>query len=197
MREFLLYSRMGRTDTHWTSLHDAGRLDIVYECIVTSLFLSHGLRRDVNFNAVLNGPPNPPVHLHINGVELYDVRTDIETWQVILKKALSGKVHPGVTKTKKSFEALLKEKATSHAVYVLEEGGKPLSHIEIAENPLFVLGDHVGLPKKTESFALRFGEKISLGRQPYLAAMHNRTQLHDRPKRETNHFRHGRHRLKI
>jgi len=33
-----------------------------------------------------------------------------------------------------------------------------------------VLGDHVGLPKKAEAFALRFGEKISLGRTPYLAA---------------------------
>jgi tRNA (pseudouridine54-N1)-methyltransferase len=170
MREFLLYSRMGRTDTHWTSLHDAGRLDIVYECIVTSLFLSHGLRRDVNFNAVLNGPPSPPTHLHINGVELYDVRTDIETWQVIIRKALSGKAHPGVTTTKTSFEALLKDRASSHAVYVLEEGGKPLSGIEIAQDPLFIVGDHVGLPKKTETFALRFGEKISLGRQPYLAA---------------------------
>ena len=41
---------------------------------------------------------------------------------------------------------------------------------EIAENPLFVLGDHVGLPRKAETFALRYGEKISLGKQPYLAA---------------------------
>ena len=32
------------------------------------------------------------------------------------------------------------------------------------------LGDHVGLPKKAETFALRYGEKISLGKQPYLAA---------------------------
>ncbi len=161
---------MGKTDPHWTSLHDAGRLDIVYECIVTSLFLSHGLRRDVNFNAVLNGAPNPPLHLHINGAELYDVRTDIETWQAILKKAISGKAHPGVTTAKTGFEALLKEKAVNRAVYVLEEGGKNFSEVDLADNPLFVLGDHVGLPKKAEGFALRFGEKISLGRRPYLAA---------------------------
>jgi len=170
MREFLLYSRMGRTDPHWTNLHDAGRLDIVYECIVASLFLSHGLRRDVNFNAVLNGAPNPPLHLHISGAELYDVRTDIETWQAILKKALSGKAHLGFISMKTGFEALLKEKAQNRAVYVLEEGGKNLNDVTLAEKPLFVLGDHVGLPKKAESFALRFGEKISLGRQPYLAA---------------------------
>ena len=151
-------------------MHDAGRLDIVYECIVTSLFLSHGLRRNVNFNAVLNGPPNPPMHLRINGAELYDVRTDIDTWHSILKKTLSGKAHPGITTSKTSFEALLKAKAETASVYVLEEGGKNVAETELKQNPLFVLGDHVGLPKKAETFALRFGEKISLGKQPYLAA---------------------------
>jgi tRNA (pseudouridine54-N1)-methyltransferase len=170
MREFLLYSRIGRTNTHWTNLHDAGRLDIVYECIIASLFLSHGLRRDVNFNAILNGPPNPPIHLHINGAELYDVRTDIETWQTIIKKTLSNKPHPGITTTKTSFEALLKQKAENTDIYILEEGGKNVTDIQLAENPLFVLGDHVGLPKNAERFALRYGEKISLGKQPYLAA---------------------------
>ena len=170
MREFLLYSRIGRTDTHWVNLHDAGRLDIVYECIVTSLFLSHGLRRNVNFNAVLNGPPNPPIHIRINGVELYDVRTDIGTWQTIIKKTLSNKPHPGITTTKTSFEALLKQKAENANVYILEEGGKNVAEMELADNPLFVLGDHVGLPKNAERFALRYGEKISLAKQPYLAA---------------------------
>ena len=170
LREFLLYSRMGKTDAAWNSLHDAGRLDIVYECVVTSLFLSHGLRRDVIFNAVLNGPPKPPMHLQIDGTELFDVRTDLETWYAIFKKMLSGKTHPGITMTKSSFEALLKAKAETRHIYVLEEGGKDVAEIEFDENPLFVLGDHVGLPKKVETFALRFGEKISLGKQPYLAA---------------------------
>ncbi|MFB3890185.1 MAG: tRNA (pseudouridine(54)-N(1))-methyltransferase TrmY [Candidatus Bathyarchaeia archaeon] len=170
MREFLLYSRMGKTDPHWTSLHDAGRLDIVHECIVASLFLSHGLRRNVNFHAVLNGAPNPPVHLRIEGAGLFDVRTDIDTWEVILKKALSGKPHPGVATAKVSFEALLKAKAENATIYVLEEGGRDISRLEFPQNPLFVLGDHVGLPKNVERFALRFGEKISLGKQPYLAA---------------------------
>jgi tRNA (pseudouridine54-N1)-methyltransferase len=145
-------------------------MDIVHECIVASLFLSHGLRRDVTFHAALNGPPKPPLHLQINGAELFDVRTDIDTWQVILKKTLSGKTHPGVTMNKTSFEALLKAKAETSHVYVLEEDGKNIAEIMIEANPLFVLGDHVGLPKKAETFALRYGEKISLGKQPYLAA---------------------------
>jgi tRNA (pseudouridine54-N1)-methyltransferase len=170
MREFILYSRLSRTDSNWTNLHDAGRLDIVYECAVSSLFLSHAIRKNVTFHTILNGPPNPPLHLKIDGETLHDIRTDQETWTQILKKILSGKPHPGITTHKTSFEALLKAKANEAQIYVLEEGGKPISEIDISDKPLFVLGDHVGLPKKAEGFALRYGEKISLGKQPYLAA---------------------------
>jgi tRNA (pseudouridine54-N1)-methyltransferase len=169
-REFILFSRIGQTDSNFHSLHEAGRLDIVHECIVSSLFLSHGLRRNVTFHAILNGPPNPPVHFQIDGETLYDVRTDMGTWQVILKKTLQGKPHPGITKDKTSFEALVKARAQTHKIYVLEEDGKNINEIELEENSIFILGDHVGLPKKAEVFAQRFGEKISLGKQPYLAA---------------------------
>jgi tRNA (pseudouridine54-N1)-methyltransferase len=169
-REFVLFSRSGQTSPNFTSLHDAGRLDIVHECIIASLFLSHGLRRDVTFHAVLNGPPSPPLHIKIDGATLYDVRTDMETWQQILKKTLQGKPHPGISLDKTGFETLLKAKAQTHPVYVLEESGKNIGEMELADDGVFVLGDHVGLPKKAEVFALRFGEKISLGKQPYLAA---------------------------
>jgi tRNA (pseudouridine54-N1)-methyltransferase len=169
-REFILFSRLGKTDTAFRNLHDAGRLDIVQECIVTSLFLSHGLRKNVVFHAVLNGPPNPPLHIEINGAKLYDVRTDVDTWQRILRKVISGKPHPGITTSKTSFEALLKAKAETTRIHVLEEGGKNIAETELPENCVFVLGDHIGLPKKAEAFALRYGEKISLGKQPYLAA---------------------------
>jgi tRNA (pseudouridine54-N1)-methyltransferase len=169
-REFILFSRIGQTDSNFRNLHDAGRLDIVHECIVSSLFLSHGIRRDVTFQAILNGPPNPPVHIQIDGETLYDVRTDMDTWHIILKNTLQGKSHPGITKDKTSFEALVKMRAKTCKIYVLEEDGKDINEVELEENSIFILGDHVGLPKKAEIFAQRFGEKISLGKQPYLAA---------------------------
>ena len=169
-REFILYSRSGRTDPNWTNLHDAGRLDIVYECTITALFLSHAIRKNTTFHTILNGPPQPPLHLKIEGSTLHDVRTDQQTWTTILKKVLSGKPHPGISLTKTSFETLLKTKANTSPIYILEEGGKPINEITIGEKPVFVLGDHVGLPKKAETFALRYGTKISLGKTPYLAA---------------------------
>jgi tRNA (pseudouridine54-N1)-methyltransferase len=142
----------------------------VYECAVASFFLSHGIRKNVIFNTILNGPPNPPLHVKVEGETLHDVRTDQETWQQILKKLLSRKTHPGISTHKTSFESLLKAKASESQIYVLEEGGKDVSTIAFGDKPVFVLGDHVGLPKKVEGFALRYGEKISLGKQPYLAA---------------------------
>jgi tRNA (pseudouridine54-N1)-methyltransferase len=170
LREFILFSRLGKTDSHFTDLHDAGRLDIVYECVVASLFLSHGIRKDTVFHAVLNGPPAPPLHVRIDGATLHDVRTDQMTWTQILRKVLAAKPHPGITIDRTSFENLIKAKAEPCSIYVLEEGGKDVSNAELNENSVFILGDHVGLPKKAEVFALRFGEKLSLGRQPYLAA---------------------------
>ena len=169
-REFIIFSRSGKTSPDFNNLHDAGRLDIAHECTVASLFLSHGLRRNVVFHTILNGPPNPPLHIKIDGAKLYNVRTDVDTWQSIFKKVISCKPHPGIATSKTSFEALLKTKAETSHIYVLEEGGKDILNVELPENCVFVLGDHVGLPKKAEVFALRYGEKISLGKQPYLAA---------------------------
>lgn len=166
----MLYSRKGRTDSKFTNLRKAGRLDVVLECIQASLFVSYGIRRDVVFHALLSGPPSPPLHLKIDGATLRGVYTDQEAWKRVLKNVLSGKSHPGIDVDKTSFEALLKAKASESFIYVLEEGGKDIFEVDIGENPVFVLGDHVGLPKKVEGFALRYGEKVSLGKQPYLAA---------------------------
>ena len=170
MREFILYSRKGRTDAHFSNIRDAGRLDVVHECIVASLFLSHGIRRNTVFHAFLCGPPSPPLHMKIDGATIRDVRTDQQTWTEIFRKVLSGKSHPGITVEKRSFESLLRELSSNADVFVLEEGGKDVFDVDFGEHPVFVLGDHIGLPRKVEGFALRYGEKISLGKQPYLAA---------------------------
>ncbi|MDD1748114.1 MAG: hypothetical protein LUQ16_10175, partial [Methanomassiliicoccales archaeon] len=42
--------------------------------------------------------------------------------------------------------------------------------VELGSDPMFVIGDQVGLPKKEEDFVLRRGRKVSLGGKEYLAA---------------------------
>lgn len=171
MYEFVLYSRKGQTDGRFKSLIDAGRLDIVYQCILTSIFKSHGHRHDVKFHAILGGPPNPPSHLEISGEKLRDARLDEKTWEGILKKVLSGGAHPGISIEKASLQSLIKSKHDSKInIFVLEERGEDISDIDFGDSGVFVLGDHIGIPKKDEKFILRYGRKVSLGKQRYLAA---------------------------
>lgn len=171
MFEFLLYSRKGRTDGNFDSLREGGRLDVVYQCILMGLFRSHALRRDVVFHAILNGPPEPPLHMRVDGKKLRTVRTDERTWEGILKNVLGGKSHPGITVKKESLQEIIRRKQEQgYGIFVLEEGGKSMSDCLIPDPTIFVLGDQVGLPKKEEMFVLRYAEKLSLGKQRYLSA---------------------------
>ncbi len=167
-RTFVLYSRTGSTVPFKGNLRLAGRLDIVYQCILTSLFASHTIRREVEFHAFLYGRPNPPLHLKVNGAELYDVRIDEDTWRVIINEVLMNKQHAGVSLTKEGIENFVK---TVNEKYVLSENGNIIDNMKFNENPVFFLGDHIGLPKKFEGFLEREGaKKVSLGRNKYLAA---------------------------
>lgn len=171
MREFLLYSRKGRTAGDFTTLRGAGRLDTVYQCILMALFRSHGMRRNTRFHAILHGPPDPPLHLVVDGSELRNVRVDELTWTHILRKVLGRGSHPGITVDRMTFQQLLRERTeTGSDTYVLEEKGAHIREAKIGESPLFILGDHIGLPKKDERYVLRYGTKLSLGKGRYLAA---------------------------
>ncbi|MCZ7357189.1 MAG: tRNA (pseudouridine(54)-N(1))-methyltransferase TrmY [Candidatus Methanoperedens sp.] len=167
MREFILYSRTGSTGPRFKSLIEAGRLDVVYQCILMSLFMSHSIRRDVIFHAILGGPPSPPLELVVDGRDLRDARLDERTWEDILRNILSGRSHPGVHVQKKSLQQLVKEKSN---IFVLEESGESIRTIDLGTDPVFVLGDQVGLPRKDEEFVLRYGKKVSIGQKAYLAS---------------------------
>jgi len=167
LREFVLFSRRGRTDSGFGSLREGGRLDVVYQCLLFGLFTSGAIRRNVVFYVVLGGPPKPPLLLTVDGRRLRDVRTDERTWEEILRKVLSGGLHQGISVRKESLQEVVREKEN---VFVLEEKGEDVWKVKFGDNPVFVLGDQVGLPKKDEKYALRFGRKISLGKRPYLAA---------------------------
>jgi len=169
MIDFILLSRRGRTDGRFRSLREAGRLDVVYQCILFAFFTSGAIRRDVTFHAILGGPPKPPLHLMIDGRELRNVRTDERTWERILRKVLSGGSHSGIKVERRSFQDLVRS-LSNREIFILEEKGQDVMNVDFGSNPVFILGDQIGLPKKDEMFALRFGTKVSLGKRPYLAA---------------------------
>lgn len=176
MKQFILYARKTVTSPDF-SLDDlpgsGGRMDLVARCICNALWISHDLRRDTCIHVVAYGSPNPPVIISFYGDRLRNVSPDERNIAAWIKKALARKSkNPGINIRKLSFQQLVEELASEGKFfYVLHEEGTDIARVEIKENPVFVLGDHIGLPRKEEKFVERFGhEKISLGTTSYLAS---------------------------
>ncbi len=70
----------------------------------------------------------------------------------------------GITVRKQSFEKTVKNLAEHSSLIYLHEKGQDIRSIALSENVTFVLGDFLGLPKKTELFldTLR-AQRVSLG----------------------------------
>ncbi|HLE07680.1 MAG TPA: tRNA (pseudouridine(54)-N(1))-methyltransferase TrmY [archaeon] len=180
MRTFILYSH-ARTDASW-NIEDmpssGGRMDLVARCVSASLWLSYTIRRDTEFIAVLNGAPSPPIAMKFSGERLKNVSPDERSVGLWLKKVLAQNVEkdwieifPGIFAAQKSFQEIVKE-YKEQKIFILHEKGEPIQEQKFSkeENLVFILGDNVGIPAKDEKFALRHGEKISLGKTSYVAS---------------------------
>jgi len=176
MRTFVLYARKARTDSNFklNDLINAGRMDLVCRCISSALWLSHKAREDARIFVVLNGPSKPPVTICFQGSEYSTVYVDEQTNAKWIKKILSmnfGKEWLEVEGTKvarKSFQEVLTELKGKN--YVLHEKGEFVENVKFERDPIIVLGDQIGISRAEESFVLRNGEKISLGKNVYLAS---------------------------
>ena len=188
MREFIYYSNKGRTSGNFTDLMKAGRMDIVCHIVINSFFLSKKMRDDVKLHLILNGPPDPPKHIEITadtsegmpetGKEVGSVdisKKDIAGLiKIILYKYKRDKkteVYRGIFVEKKSFMKLLDE-LKDRNIYLLDKKGGDISKIEIKENPVFIIGDHEGIPKKEKKYILRNKNvtPVSIGPKVYFAS---------------------------
>ncbi len=182
MREFLLRALKARTDNEFDleNLPDAGRLDLVARCISSALWLAKGLRNDTIIHVNLEGPKFPPKMISFYGSRLKGFYFDEKGIAKFIKHALeeginlklneSLEVYPGIIVAKKSFERLIKEKQDYQIIY-LHKKGKDIRELKFKENVLFVFGDYIGMPRKTEIFLERYNaEKVSLGKIDYHAS---------------------------
>lgn len=172
-RTFVLYSYGTTDDFDINRMFDAGRMDLVCRCVIAALFVSQDVRRDTQIIVVLNTGRRPPVTIKFDGNKILGVEGSETSIGLVIKKALGSvkdkewtKVQPGVSVSRKSFQEIIKD---SKNIHVLDAKGKHISNFK-PENATFVLGDHVGLPKNEMSFALRKGEKVSVGSKVYLAS---------------------------
>jgi len=166
----------------------AGRMDIVCHIVINSFFLSQKMRDDVKLHLLLNGPPDPPKHIEIQietrkgipetGKQVGSIdisKKDIGglIQRVLYKYKKGKKIEPykGIFIEKKSFVKVIDELKDKN-VYLLDKKGEDISKIKIEENPVFIIGDHEGIPKKIKKYILKNKnvKPISIGPQVYFAS---------------------------
>ncbi|MCD6470039.1 tRNA (pseudouridine(54)-N(1))-methyltransferase TrmY [Candidatus Bathyarchaeota archaeon] len=168
-RGFLVIGNKAKTKPfNLNDLPGAGRIDILCRCVSQALFLSHSIRRDAEIYLLLLGSPNPPKAIKFKGSELRKTWPDERNIAGHINKALSFEVgekwfksEPGILVTKKGLEKLLSELSENYEIYYMREDGLEIgSIVSRMENPLFVLGDHIGVKKEDEEIILSFAKNI-------------------------------------
>ncbi len=169
MRSFLIIGNEAVTEPF--SLNDipgAGRMDVLCRCVSQALFLSHSIRKDVEVFLLLLGKPDPPKVVRIVSNELRRMSPDERNVAGHIRKALGVKAtkewtetNSGIFVTKRNLKELLSELSKRYNVYYLREDGRDMSEIASwIKDPLFVLGDHIGVKKEDEDVIFNFTSTI-------------------------------------
>lgn len=91
MRDIVIIGHKAKTDGDF-SLNDlpgsAGRMDILCRCVSSALFLSFGMRRDVNVHLLLLGEPDPGKIIRFEGLHLRYLNPDERSSGSLIQKAL-------------------------------------------------------------------------------------------------------------
>ncbi len=184
MREFIYFSAKARTTGNFgDDLMKAGRIDIACQIVIMSFFLSHKLRNNVKLHLIFNGPPDAPKHIEMfPGKKLdEDSESDISKKDVagLIKKLLykykpgiKNEVTPGYFIEKKSFISVINELTEiGKEVFILNKKGEDIRAVEIGKNPVFILGDHDGIPKQELKKLKNMNiKRVSVGNEMYFAS---------------------------
>ena len=177
MREFVV--RAGRApvdfDRFLAGVGTGAHVEYIAHIIVNSLFISKNHRQDTSLTLVLEDSADFSRALTMHGNSLgslagltekallYTCASALRVAGTLDKEA-SVTCENGIVVKAISFEHLVKEKAATHKIYMLDRKGDDIREIEMSDDPVFLLTDHIPMPKKTFNSLARQGAiKMSLG----------------------------------
>jgi len=188
MRQFVIVGHDAPTTPDF-SLDDlagaAGRLDVLCRCVSSAFFLSHDIREDVQVHLVLGDEYT----ITIDGSTVRRLNPDERSTAALLRKALEEReeaighipveTSPGVSLTRRGFEATIDDVGSDGTVVQLHEDGDPVVDAEPPTDPVFVLSDHRDFSDEEAAvLADTVDRRVSLGPKP-LHANHAITVAHN------------------
>jgi tRNA (pseudouridine54-N1)-methyltransferase len=186
MREIIYYSRTAPTAGSYIKedLQESGRIDIAVHTVIAAFFLSHKIRTDVTLHLIFAGPPDPVKHIEIKPVtegktgidKIYLAKKNVsDVLKKILYKFKEGEkreVFPGFWIERKGLLELVNDlvKKQKRNIYILDQDGEDVRTAKIKEDPIFILGDHKGLPSKELKRLKTLCNAVSIGKRTYFAS---------------------------
>ncbi|MFP6806491.1 MAG: hypothetical protein VB957_04825 [Pseudomonadales bacterium] len=175
--EFIIRARKAPVDADlfMASVGQGAHVEYLAQIFLNALFVSKGHRHDTTLTLVLEHSSDYSRAITIAGNNIGSLagQTEHGLLQVIESALRAGKglskeetvvCDNGVAVTAISFERLVSSRAEENSVYMLDRKGTDIRDSMPMEDPVFLLTDHIPMPKKTfKSLARQGVGKISLG----------------------------------
>lgn len=182
MRTFILRTRKGTTC--WEKIRAGGKehFEIIAHFIMNAFFVSNDFRKEVEVYIVLDSSPDFPRTVKLSGHDGLSIPGFHESaiFELIektlkssqgLQKDETRQIAPGVQIHGFGFEKLTSKLLETRSVYLLEPKGEEIRTHSFEKDPVFILSDHLSLPKNNiKTFKRRGLKTVSLGKKMLFAS---------------------------
>lgn len=184
MRTFIIRARKGTT--RWekirASIGGKEHFEVIAHSVMNAFFISSGFRTDVEVYIVLDSSEDFPRTIKLSGNEGLSIKGFHEEAVLeLIEKALKNSVNlkkdetqpidSGIQISGFGFEKLVSQLIETRSIYLLDPKGENIQSITLAENPIFILSDHLAMPKNSiKTFKRRGLKLLSLGKKMLFAS---------------------------
>lgn len=184
MRTFILRARKGTT--RWeqvkSQIGTKGHFEIVAHSVINAFFISNAFRDDVEFYIILDSSEDFPRTIKLSSSEGLSIagfheEAVLDLVEKALKEGHGIKkdetriIAPGLQISGFGFEKLIGNLLATRSIYLLEPKGEDVRSLAIASDPVFILSDHLAMPKNNvQSFKRRGLKTVSLGKKMLFAS---------------------------
>lgn len=184
MKTFILKARKGTT--HAGRIRDnigqKGHFEIIAHTIINAFFISQDFRDDVEVCIILDSAEDFPKTIQLSGQDglslegfheeaIYTLMEKILKQGTHIQKNKTQALFPGVKIHGFGLETLMKQHDQQRPTYLLDPKGTPVESATLPDNPIFILTDHISMPKNIVKSFKRQGVKLlSLGKKMLFAS---------------------------
>jgi len=184
MRTFIIRARKGTT--RWerirSNIGTKDHFEVIAHSVINAFFTSNGFREDVEMYIILESSEDFPRTIKLSGNEGLSIAGFHEEAVIeLVEKALKDSqglqkdetkiIAKGLQITGSGFEKCVRQLLETRSVYLLDRKGTDIRDTRFDDNPVFILSDHLAMPKNSIKGLERHGlQTISLGKKMLFAS---------------------------